>query len=422
MAKPGVFLSYSTKDATSDALTDLLRTGLADTFDVFLDRVDLQAGDEWRRKLYGWLGTCRAAVILLSRAAVDQSDWVLLETSILDWRRLLDPNFKLIPLLLPDVRPDELTAGRFQALNLGVPQWAKVDPGDLSATVVNVREALAPLTTSPGSAPPLLRARDRIAARIADVPPADLDEAGRRLHLDDAAWSPGVRPETRVAQGLLTADLDEIDDALRYLFDRIPLRDARCGIVNAVRSAWVDAGAAAALAKLAMDPATPPPRGIALNVSEATTGEMYVHRANCDGQNGWFSVNPYDDSAGDAVGRIAQVVHENLRRELKLSNAEGRDRKQLLGYLRRRVARGPVFVVLPLNPSLTPPVEEAVADALRREFPDCTFLLLSGDENPAAGQAGPFDAPYVTPHLPRTREEEIVLKYKDLLHAAEELD
>ena len=81
-------------------------------FEVYVDHDNLKAGDPWRRRLLEGLGSCHAGIVLLNRKAIERSDWVHTEASILTWRKWLEPQFGLVVILLGQGSGDALTKTR----------------------------------------------------------------------------------------------------------------------------------------------------------------------------------------------------------------------------------------------------------------------------------------------------------------------
>jgi hypothetical protein len=100
-------------DAGGEGIWPTLRDHLAQAqFDVLVDRDVIQPGDIWRSEIYGWIGLCDAAVILISQQAIDdpEKQWVARETACLICRRYIDPSLKIIPVLLDGIDFKKLEA------------------------------------------------------------------------------------------------------------------------------------------------------------------------------------------------------------------------------------------------------------------------------------------------------------------------
>jgi len=110
MGKPRVFISHSAKEDEAETLLDKLYEKLtAADYPVLLDKMRLESGKPWRPTLNYGIGGCEAAVILISEAALE-SNWVAYETSLLAYRRHLEPDFGLFPVVLSNVNSAKIKA------------------------------------------------------------------------------------------------------------------------------------------------------------------------------------------------------------------------------------------------------------------------------------------------------------------------
>jgi len=100
--------------------------------DVLVDKDEhgLLVGHDWEKRLNEWLGECHAAIILFSKRARENSNWVKKEATILSWRRELDKEFILIPVLLNNqTNPEDLENDLFGTLRINVfkkPKQARI--------------------------------------------------------------------------------------------------------------------------------------------------------------------------------------------------------------------------------------------------------------------------------------------------------
>lgn len=87
------------------------------------DENGLPAGIDWENRLNEWLAECHAAIILFSKRALENSNWVKKEATILSWRRELETNFTLIPVLLNNqTNPEDLARDLFGTLRINKDQ------------------------------------------------------------------------------------------------------------------------------------------------------------------------------------------------------------------------------------------------------------------------------------------------------------
>ena len=130
---PDVFLSYSRADARhADAIAQALRSR---DLEVFLDRDTLIAGQPWPELLERCLAKCRAVAVLLGPGGMGA--WQLREHYVALSRQSREPQFPVIPVLLPGVTDPALG---FLGLNTWVDLRDGLDrPGGLDALARAVR-------------------------------------------------------------------------------------------------------------------------------------------------------------------------------------------------------------------------------------------------------------------------------------------
>lgn len=100
-----LFISHSSRDEGAKSFLKEVCQGLADSnkgFNVLVDQEGIPFGADWERYLNEWLAECDAAVILFSADSI-QSWWVLKEATIVTWRRELNEQFTVVPVLIGDM-------------------------------------------------------------------------------------------------------------------------------------------------------------------------------------------------------------------------------------------------------------------------------------------------------------------------------
>jgi TIR domain len=158
-----VFISHSAEDdpKLTDAqrktrerardVRDEIERGLTevDGLTAWIDREQLEAGQEWRKEIHAALFNCAAGVILLDDEAFN-SPWVLKETTVLSVRRSLLPTFPMVPVLL-----DQGSSAQFEkrpewkALGMREIQAMKKPPEEVAAAVIDlIKDAAVPEPTS----------------------------------------------------------------------------------------------------------------------------------------------------------------------------------------------------------------------------------------------------------------------------------
>lgn len=121
--KPQLFLSHATWRNSANTRTTEIRQHLfkllKDDWEVFVDKESLKPGDKWRPIIFNSLSNAQAGIILFDQTAIDESEWVRAEALILCFRRSIDPDFQLVPVLLDSLKPDNPGFKDYQPFQLG---------------------------------------------------------------------------------------------------------------------------------------------------------------------------------------------------------------------------------------------------------------------------------------------------------------
>jgi hypothetical protein len=227
--------------------------------EILVDKDGLVPGDQWNHRLNLWLAECHAAIILVSKRALEKSDWVAKEAAILSWRAEIDPDFALIPVTLQG----ETTAGD---LANGFGGSIRLDDSQCIRDACSGADVLAGLRRlgwEPDALPhthetPLDLLRAGIAELLADrATPASIEAALGRL---GAPTTPtGAPRHERRADQLARRLLDLRADAPGSCFDdfRTVLQDLApdpalgdrdiVQLFKAIRALWVMPAAASHL-------------------------------------------------------------------------------------------------------------------------------------------------------------------------------
>ena len=150
-----IFVSHSSKTEANITLLKNVCKGLAkcktDTgslqYRIIYDQDGTNVGGaDWYKSIDQWMLEANAAVILFSKAALFDSDWIKKEASILAWRKNLDPDFVLIPVLLDGLNPDEFNKGLFGVLQINRHQFIK-NASNATEIITELHKALASKTS-----------------------------------------------------------------------------------------------------------------------------------------------------------------------------------------------------------------------------------------------------------------------------------
>ena len=183
------------------------------------DRKDLAAGDLWMQQLYAWMGLCDASVVVLSPRAVmrENSSWVPRETNLLLWRKALDPDFVVIPVLIGGLTAADLKANPFLA--------------DVRLRDLQFADGMADLdkigTIAKELALRLARRRSRLAfdpirVHVEDClqrfAPADSIDTTLADHFGEDLWQPLATPPHKLALKMVqVATSDRVDEAIEQV-------------------------------------------------------------------------------------------------------------------------------------------------------------------------------------------------------------
>jgi hypothetical protein len=307
-----VFISHAAQpDPFADGLRRRLANRLAIDYDVLLDEDAIDPGDEWRSKLYRWLGTCEAAIILVNEAVIAKPDWVRFETHVVSWRREFSDDVVVIPVLLPGVTADDL-----QQIGLGT---ALVDveaaAGEESGASLRVRLRTSPIELTAyqfvrveGQDPDPDDVIDVIFRGLSTLEPQRRELAGPIgdwVHevkgylpagrpLRNAAAALGVaeqfvrdvdsrrhdlRRELVAFALLFSTDLERVETATASLLRDPDFRARVCTFIPLVIPSWVGEQTALAIADVRSDQRER--RVVAMDVRDGRSIADVIRRANC---------------------------------------------------------------------------------------------------------------------------------------------
>lgn len=373
-----VFISHSSSaGAQARAYIDALKAHLETAGAAyFLDEDDLRVGDVWRPIIYRELARCDGAVLVLDRTALSRP-WVTKEATILAWRCALgaygparQAQLRLVAVLVDDVSKQEVEDA-FPALHLDDLQLLR----PASASIEDAREAAA---TTAGVFParsvperdPLQRWADRMTHWTDEWPDILLERLEEILSISDA---PSVDADRRAA--VVDAFLHRADftQAVKALDESLGFHAPHVAhVVNAVLPVSVPAPSTAAFLRALRE--APGSRVVALNACENSVGELFVQRATCCDSHVTVAIGPELVTAGpeslyrDVVARMGEKAGVIPPESLTPDDMRWVP-QELVVLLRRRSGDGG----LPLT------TLEALLSRLRREFPTCIFLILSGE-------------------------------------------
>ena len=456
-AQPRVFISHVNGDSAGDAVWRKLSVGLGKQgFDVLVDREMLKPGDEWRREMFSWISLCHAAVILISRKALEEPNkyWVARETTCLIYRRSLEPSLRIIPVLLEDVTFSDLEQSeRFRGLQLKeIEAIRSKNPKTILTQLCRGIGQLDP-QTEPGHA----RLAGQISAELDGINSARIKAAIERCGIDLGRWSEAEDPPRRLALCLLATEVVKLPDILGYLVsgeqeDSQGLKDTQSAaylqsarniqrirkVAELLLSNWVEMEAAQGIVEEAVKKADDQTRrALLLNTEDERMAVLYVLRAFPDIKPAWtlFSLTGVFGEWSDAVDvknllldEIEREIEQKIwvERELRERDPERRrkiERENRLDVCIDRVnRRRPIFVTAEI-PSGAPALADVIRSAAE-QYRFATFLLRGPLDVAEAMPAAAADLfRLLQPALSAERCRDFRIRHNDLygqLHGARE--
>jgi hypothetical protein len=399
MPRRRIFISHSTKNAATPAeqtareMQEALLQALenAGEYGILMDRLTLQPGDAWRARINLWVGGCDAAVVLLSTAALD-SHYVAYETSILAYRDLFDPDFVLIPVLVPPVDFHSVSASTLGSVQqLDERQF-------VSGTVQEiVTQVLDRLQTSVYAESPVERRARALADLLEHVPTTRIQEAAQLLDMDHLdVWIPGdpEKLRLRLAVQLMSVGMQEAGAAalvLRNHLSRDPATRARMmeELIQLIASAWVDHRSATRIPAVFREGQR---AALRLNAERPLTARMYATCA-LGGMPSWYFATCNGIFAERPLATLEREIRATLVEALATTEDELRLDLEALD-------RQPILITLDSRG-----ITSGMLLELRAAFSNVVFFLLAG-----AGGASlsPDEVEVLIPDLQRGDEEAFI--------------
>lgn len=377
MKKPRIFISHSNQDTDALSFLELLSNELSNKgFDVLVDRERLKAGANWRDEIYTWMGLCNGAVILLSGNVFEpDSFWVPRETSILLWRRSLDPKFLIIPVFMDSITDKHLNTGNFKDLNLR--EVEAILQNNPNAMVRQILKRLDDLKWAAST--PLEELASQVASLLRGLDEDIIRRAADILKIEIGPWDPADDPRRALGLRMLQVNLKQSVEVLEYLVPYMEHETNANRILSIIAPSWVDLCSARWITHCAQSKDTKPI--VVLNARKKRTADMYIQRACCRTQKTMWPVITLSEVYGeDTVSEILAEIDRALLREFRLEEDPFGDdvHERLDDLLKIRDKQGkPVFIIIRYQSYL----KKFMTD-LHAALPRITLFVLTGDELP----------------------------------------
>lgn len=377
-----VFISHSTREdpyggeVRGHVIQGLRKRG----YDVLVDAEGLLPGERWHPRLYEWLLECRAAVVLVNRAALT-SMWVHREVDILMWRHHFNHSFLVLPAPVGDVTPEDMAAAGFEdlmSLQLvrRIASLGKGDVPDAAKAAEAIVGAFPPLPAPTDDDDPVQRWHEDITAQLSQVRTMSrLARMGRALGLHDRHLAGS--PVTDVSCGFLAAQMLHTHDApqLRNAVGEVARHmdsTALDQLVRLVLPVWIDAASARrVLPEEGLERQT-----VILNVRSPETGQYYLGRAFCMDNSRYtcIAVSAPPPGEEDPEDELRLACEQHIRSRFGMSS-----REPLASAPRIRDCD--TYVVIH-SEYCTLPQAERVVDWLHEHIPWVHILLIPHEQLP----------------------------------------
>src|ERR1044072_7048189 len=119
--KTKIFISHSAHQEADKELLRQLVTRLEDAgFHIYCDEKRPKVGDDWRHELYSAIGCCHAAVVLVTKEALDivKHPWVFKECSMLTLVKGQTKGFPIFPVTMSGVTAEDIDQSPFDVLQI----------------------------------------------------------------------------------------------------------------------------------------------------------------------------------------------------------------------------------------------------------------------------------------------------------------
>ncbi len=374
---PVVYLAHALEGGRARPLKATLEEmlegqGLA----VSISGEDLRTGEGWRQELYRRLATCDGALVVLY-GSEEVSPYLLRELTILNWRRSLEPEFKLVIVASSDSlsQPSLAPLGLAELQTVEIEDLGMLEQPEVRARIVGGFGRLQAASRD-------VRALHRVAAESAgllEAVPAEVVERTRTLQdfdvaaidLNDAGGGSRFSLASHLVREIPNYGLEVL---LRPVNSLVPYLDpgSTRRLIDVLAPLWVPPQAAAQIRAASQRP--PGERGFTLVCEYNETVEMYLRRA-------FLGERPLVLVPDLGPDEWAQDIQRKLRRLLEETLAGGGPISfpPLLKRLRARTRRVPVYVIIEEDLGGT-------SQAVSRIYPDLTVVVRTPPDGPRVEQ------------------------------------
>jgi hypothetical protein len=403
---PLIFISHSTKEPAAEAALERLRSELPERL-RWLDRDRLRAGENWRSAIHVALNHCRAAIVLLSPAALNDSDWVDTEITVLASRKQAIPRFVFLPILIAGAKADWLAKHEKWNDTLALSSLQAVEWTDTTTLPATVSAELERLVANLPGDGPLERLEDKLALELKKLVGPTVEAAAEVLELRLETAANHEEQALALARKLLATTVDRQFEAL-HVIARTDVQIAEDVWPYILPFGFIDPGAAGRVAALAEPQADL--RAVAINANFEMTSQLYVQRVDWTWDRISIPTHTSEQDEAELLAYVRSWIVHRLNVGVPAPSTAELNRK-----LRER--RGRIVVVL-----APPAPEPSLIAALHAEWPELPVVLSCGQDTPEEFRRRRFDGvEYVLPPLDPHRETAALQQHNAALDTWEDL-
>jgi hypothetical protein len=416
-AKPTVFVSHSTSQLPSTDRCVKIKNSLYSSLDncgwnVFIDSHGIAPGDNWRTEIIYNLAQAQAGIILFNDRAATLSDWVTAEALILCFRKSIDPNFQVIPVLFDGKNPKDTCFKKYKPFKLNEIQ---AFPDDISLTPEEIADRIVRNLDIEKAGPPQMnRWVSRMFEILGGIGVDALRPVADDFHLI-------------IEQSLLSISDQHCRDQLcravvelmhykrpmenletfRELLGKLRNRENANQFQQKLAAKWVENEAMEILLCASRKPEK---KGLlTLNTRSHEVIEQYLERARIELSDPKRSVWIFSVSGGagteDAV--ILHKIEQTIREYIGTKSYLGKNYEELpLPKAVKKILNKPGDVAIcALPPEFA---KKQVLKKLRKDYPRIVFLVQVGYLSKNLTQFKTIGGRPLTPHLSIDKHNELV--------------
>ena len=379
--KTKVFISHSAHCTTDREFMAKLSSRLTDEgFQVYCDQERLEIGQEWRNELYSAIGTCHAAIVLITKEAlnIEGHPWVFHECSMLSMISWARQGFPIFPISMSGVNIEDIQDSVFDELRITDKQIVTYE--NLDDFFPGLVEKLSiPNCTIENE--PLYYHYKRISRHLEDVKKRIIKRIVGELNSSYGGWDPdGYKNLDRLSRHLLSSPPEAIKGQLVDL--AIPLkRNGIRSLLQLLAPFWLEIPSIARLESIVQQDlyvndaleSSSPNTAICLNTKEQFLGILQVNRAGYMHEDPYMILSPQNDAGENEIERLTETIEDDLR--LRFFGEMPISDEYLYEQILKHSSEHPVFVILPHGTA------KEVIETLRLRFRTLFFIVLIENDN-----------------------------------------